>query len=114
MWWAALHAALAAAALLVRVPASVALLALAGVAVHAWLRWPGPGPEWIVIAVDGACSVPGRAGPMRPGPHSRLARRWVRLVSRADGLDLLLVADQVRPEEWARVSALLRRLWEEG
>jgi hypothetical protein len=112
-WWWALHALLAAAAWLVGWPWPVALLALAGVIVHGLGRRPGPPPETLLVAADGACRVPQWGEEVvAPGPRTRLT--WF-----AIDLDLgvgprrrrlTLLADQLEPEQWTRLQAILRRV----
>lgn len=111
VWWVALHLLLAAAALLVAAPGWAKLLLLGVVAAHGLRRRPGRPPERVELGADGLWVCPGLGPePLRLGPKSRFARGWVRLVDRSGAPDLLLLEDQLEAAEWARLSALLRRM----
>jgi hypothetical protein len=87
-------------------------LGLAAVVGHAALRRPAPSPGRILLAEGGACDVPEWRTGMRPlGPRTIVAPFWARL-DLGHGpwqRELLLMADQVDPEDWRRVRALLAR-----
>lgn len=88
-----------------------ALLALA-VALHGLARRPAATPPTILVADNGACCVPTlEAAWLEPGPRTLLAAHWLRLSLSAGGRthDILLCADQIDAESWARVNARLRR-----
>lgn len=101
------------AAVLLGLPWPARVLAALAVLLHALLRRPAPGPATIAVTADGLCQVLAVDGEWRrPGPGTRIAPHWVRLDLRsaAGRLDLLLLADQVDPEQWARLCARLRRV----
>lgn len=79
---------------------------------HAVVRRPGPVAAAIVVAADGSCCVPafGQASFVL-GPRTRLTTSWIRLDLRAPAgrLDIVLLKDQLEPEDWSRLSARLRR-----
>jgi hypothetical protein len=111
-WWVALHALLAATALLVAWPWPAAAGALAAVVGHTWWRWPRRPPGVIVIGADASCAVPEHGiGPLALSPRTRIAPWWVRLDAREGRrrLDILLLADQLDPDDWRRLAAIVRR-----
>jgi hypothetical protein len=110
-WWIVLHALLCAAVVAVAAPGWLKALALSAAVYHGYCRRPVPPPDRLVVASDGHCWCPSlSAQALRLGPKTRYARGWVRLVDRARRLDILLLEDQLAPEDWPRLSALLRRL----
>ena len=112
-WWTLLHALLAVAFALTGWPISVRVLAIAAVAGHAVVRRPRPSPRVVQFGEDGRCVVPEWDVGARPlGARTLVCPFWVRLdlgmgPSRRD---ILLLADQMRPEEWRRLRALLLRI----
>jgi hypothetical protein len=107
-----LHALLGAAFALVGWPVAFKLLALVGVVVHGIVRRPAASPRTVVIAEGGTCAIPEWNTGARPlGARTLLCPYWVRLDLGAGPWrrDILLVADQVRPEEWRQLRALLNR-----
>jgi hypothetical protein len=101
---------LAAAVLLVAAPVALKALGLVAVVAHGVRRRPAPPPERLELNEDGACAWPGSSTVGRLGPKTRYTRGWVHLVDRSGALDLLLLEDQLDPADWAKLSALLRRL----
>jgi len=108
----ALHVLLAAAAVLVGWPASMKTLAVLAIVGHGVVRRPLASPGLVVVAEDGCCVVPEWHTGRRPfGPRTLMCPFWIRL-DLGKGLrrrDILLIADQVPPEEWRRLRALLAR-----
>jgi len=107
-----LHGLLIAAAVLVGVPWPIKVSVALGVVLHGFVRRPAAAPETIAVAADGACLVPAAGGSWhRPGPGTRLAPWWIRidLPTAAARLDILLLADQFERDDWARLSARVRR-----
>jgi hypothetical protein len=88
------------------------LAGAAAVVIHALARRPAQLPGLILVAEGGTCAVPEWQTGMRPlGPRTMVAPLWIRLDLGA-GLpqrELLLIADQVRPEDWRRLRAVLAR-----
>jgi hypothetical protein len=112
-WWWSLHLLLLAAAALVGWPVLVKGLAAATVLVHGILRRPRGSPRLVVVSAGGLCSVPEWQAEPRPlGERTLVCPFWVRLdVGAGPGRrDIVLVADQVRPEEWRRLRAILDRV----
>jgi len=111
-WWCALHALLVAAALLVGWPWALRLAALVAVAGHAIVRWPRATPASVLVYSDATCLVPkGGPRPIALGPRTVVCAYWIRLDLGVDlpQRDILLVIDQVGPDQWARLRALLER-----
>jgi mRNA-degrading endonuclease toxin of MazEF toxin-antitoxin module len=112
LWWLALHALLAATALLVGWPWPAKVAALAAVLGHSVWRRPRPARAVIEVDADGSCRIPGTsAAPFAPGTRTRLMPFWLRIVARngADTVDILLLVDQINPADWRRLTAILRR-----
>src|SRR5689334_20830632 len=112
LWWASLHALLGAAFALVGWPLAFKLLALGAVVVHGVVRRPAASPRTVVIGEAGTCAIPEWNTGARPlGARTLVCPLWVRLDLGAGPWerDILLVADQVRPEEWRQLRALLNR-----
>ena len=111
-WWVALHALLVAAVALVAGPEAIKALAVVAIVGHGVARRPRGSPGLVVVAADGSCAVPEWSTGRRPiGPRTLLCPFWVRL-DLGKGpwqRDLLLIADQVPPEDWRRLRALLAR-----
>ena len=73
---------------------------------------PRGSPAGIVVTADGSCSVPEwRTGERPLGERTLVCPVWIRLDLGAGPWrrDILLIADQVRPEEWRRLRAILKR-----
>jgi len=103
---------LAVAACLVGWPWPLRSLAVAIVGVHGWWRRPERSPAALLVAADGGCRVPqwgDETYALRPGT------RFTRFVAALElGTDprrrrLLVLFDQVAPDDWRRLQALLRR-----
>lgn len=112
LWWLALHALLAAAALLVASPWPIKLAALLAVGSHGVVRRPRPPPAVILVDADAHCIVPAwSAGRLALGARTVVCPHWLRLDlgTGPQRRDMLLVADQLPPVEWARLRALLDR-----
>jgi len=112
-WWWALHALLVAAAWLAGVAVPLKALAALAVVVHAVRCRPSAPPRRVVVTADGFCIVPEwEADPRALGARTLVCPWWIRLDIGQGGRrrDLLLVADQVRPQEWRRLRALLMRM----
>jgi hypothetical protein len=108
----ALHLVLAAAAMLVGWPASMKALAVLALVVHGVVRRPLASPAELVVTEDGCCAVPEWNTGRRPfGSRSMMCPFWIRLDlgKGTKRRDILLVADQIAPEEWRRLRALVRR-----
>ena len=113
MWWLALHALLAAAALLVASPWPIKLVALFAVSGHGVRAAPAAGrPQVILVDADAHCVVPAwNSGRLALGARTVVCPHWLRLDlgTGPQRRDILLVADQLGPAEWARLRALLER-----
>jgi hypothetical protein len=111
LWWCLLHGLLVAAVALVGWPLLPKGLALAAVLSHAVLRRPAAAPR--LVLVDGsACAVPEWQTGLRPlGGRTLVAPFWVRLdLGRGPWRrDLILLVDQLEPQEWRRLRAALAR-----
>jgi hypothetical protein len=106
-----LHLLLVAATLLVAWPPGAKLVALVAVTGHAALRRPRPPPARVVIGANAACAVAHRSSPVALGPRTVVCSHWVRLDlgTGPRPRDIVLFADQLDPEAWARLRALLAR-----
>jgi hypothetical protein len=107
-----LHALLSAAFALVGWPVPFKLLAVAAVVGHAVIRAPGASPRVVQFSEEGRCVVPEWQTGSRPlGARTLVCPLWVRLDLGVGPWprDILLVADQMRPDEWRRLRALLLR-----
>jgi hypothetical protein len=112
MWWFVLHALLGVAFALVGWAAPSRLVAIAAVVGHCVLRRPASSPRTVVVAEGGRCAVPEwNTGELALGPRTLVAPFWVRLDLGAGPWrrDILLLVDQVQPETWRRLRALLLR-----
>jgi hypothetical protein len=112
-WWAALHVLLAAAAALVGVPASIKVCAVLAIVGHGIIRRPRAPPGLVVVTEDGCCVVPEWHTGRRPfGSRTLLCPFWIRLDLGKGSWrrDILLVADQMKAEDWRRLRALLTRI----
>jgi len=112
VWWVLLHALLLAAFALVGWPMAFKLLAVVAVAVHGVARRPAESPRTVIVTEGGTCAVPEWNTGIRPlGTRTLICPLWVRLDLGTGPWrrDILLVADQVRPEEWRQLRALLNR-----
>lgn len=108
-----MHALLAAAVVLVALPAVLKPLALLALFSHAAVRRPRSAPSVIHVAADGSCAVPEwRTAARRLGPGTLICPFWIRLdLNPGPGQRyILLFADQVAPREWRRLRAWLERL----
>jgi hypothetical protein len=111
LWWYLLHGLLVAAVALVGWPFVPKAVALAAVFGHAMLRRPAAAPG-LVLLDGGACAVPEWQTGMRPlGRRTLVAPFWVRLdLGRGPWRrDLVLLVDQLQPEQWRRLRAALVR-----
>ena len=111
-WWCALHALLAAAVLLAGVPVALKALLCVALAAHAAVRRPRRGPTVIRVAGDGSCDVPEwRTGNRGLGAGTLICPFWIKL-DLGRGLPrryIFLFVDQVAPDDWRRLRALLAR-----
>lgn len=98
---------------LLAVPVACRALALVGLVAHAVARRPARGPGTIELCADGSCTVPEWGAANRDlGPDTLVAPFWVRL-DLGPGIRpryIFLFADQMGPEAWRRMRALLFRL----
>ena len=111
-WWFLLHVLLAVASLLVGWAVPFKLVAIVAIGVHGVVRWPPASPRTVVVAEGGRCIVPEWNTGARPlGPRTLVSPFLVRLDLGAGPWprDIVLLADQVRPETWRRLRALLLR-----
>jgi hypothetical protein len=112
VWWCTLHVLLVVAACLVGWPWYAMLLAVALTLGHAWWRRPRPRAASLTVAADGSCRI-GEWGPdvLTLTDRTRITPFALDLHFRMGpkALRLLLLADQVDPDDWARLSAILRR-----
>ena len=104
-----MHLLLAVAAVLVGWTMPIKALAAMTVAGHGLLRPPQPARGRVVVRADGSCTVQGQSAAMPLGERTLLCPFWARLDLGSGRRDILLIADQVRPEEWRRLRAILRR-----
>lgn len=87
------------------------MIVVVALAAHLVARWPGSGPATLMVTAAGEFCVPGQVSELVAiEPASSVTRRSVRLVNRARGLDLVVLADQLEPHDWARLAGALRRL----
>ncbi len=104
---------LVAAVMLVGVPWVIKALLIGAAAAHGILRRLPPSPPAVTVTEDGFCAVPEwHAGRSPLGARTLVCPFWVRL-DLGEGparRDIVLIADQVRPEEWRRLCALLSRV----
>ena len=111
-YWYSLHVLLGVAFALVGWALPFKVLAVAAVAGHCIARRPAASPRIVLIGEGGRCVVPEWSTGTRPlGPRTLVAPFWVRLDLGTGPWkrDLLLLADQARPEQWRRLRALLLR-----
>lgn len=97
---------------LVGCPAALKVAGAAALVVHAVARRPARPPRAVLITEDGVCAVPEWRAGLRPlGPRTTMAPFWIRLDLGAGSpkRELLLLADQVTPEDWRRLRAMLAR-----
>jgi hypothetical protein len=107
-----LHSLLVAAALLVAWPSVFRIAAVALVAAHAVARWPRATPVSVLVGSDATCLVPEWGVSRAPlGPRTIMCTYWLRLDLGVGPLrrDLLLFIDQLGPDQWAQLRALLER-----
>ncbi|HSC14902.1 MAG TPA: protein YgfX [Gammaproteobacteria bacterium] len=112
VWWGLLHALLGAASVLVGWPVPLKVLAFAAVVGHGVLRRPAAAPRVVHFTADGCCAVPEWKTGSRPlAARTLVCPFWVRLDLGMGPWprDILLIADQMRPDEWRRLRALLLR-----
>ena len=112
VWWCLLHALLGAACALVGWPVSFRVLAFAAVVGHGVLRKPTASPRVVHFTAQGSCVVPEWNTGVRPlGARTLVCPFWVRLDLGMGPWprDILLIADQMQPDEWRRLRALLLR-----
>ncbi len=103
----------AAALVLTGVPWLVRAAALLAVAGHAIARRPRPVPKRIMLTADAEYAVPEwHSGRARLGARTLVCPYWIRLDCRlgSERRDLVLFADQLSVEEWARLRAFLARM----
>jgi hypothetical protein len=113
VWWWSLHALLLMAAWLLGVAILLKLLAAAAIVGHAALRRPSAPPRLVIVSADGCCVVPEWGDTQWAlGARTVVCPFWIRLDVRLGPTrrDILLFADQVPPDAWRRVRALLMRI----
>jgi hypothetical protein len=111
-WWLVLHAVVVAAAVLVGWPIAVKALAAIAVVGHGYRRRPRASPRLVLVGADGLCAAPEwNTGPRPLGARTFVCPFWALLDLGAGGerRDILLLADQLSPEAWRRLCALLAR-----
>jgi hypothetical protein len=111
LWWRLLHGLLVAAVVLVGWPLLPKSVALAAVLAHALLRRPAAAPALVLVAGN-ACAVPEWQTGLRPlGGRTLVAPFWVRLdLGRGPWRrDVILLVDQLEPDDWRRLRATLAR-----
>ena len=111
-YWYSLHLLLGVALALVGWAAPFRLLAIVAVLGHCIVRRPAASPRIVLVAEGGRCVVPEwHTGPRPLGPRTLVAPFWVRLDLGMGPWrrDIVLVADQMSPEQWRRLRALLLR-----
>ncbi|HEU4617689.1 MAG TPA: hypothetical protein VFV10_06580 [Gammaproteobacteria bacterium] len=108
-WWRGVHALAAAGVLASALPRAYALLALAGLLVHALLGRP-PASRCLELRADGSWAVPGASG-LSLVEGTAVGPFWIRLKLARPGLRVarLLLRDQVDAETWRVLQAELRR-----
>ena len=117
MWWGALHLLLATAAILVGGPAWIKVLVVIAMGAHGVWRRPKASPGLVVVSEDGCCAVPEWSTGRRPlGSRTLVCPFWVRLDlgKGSRQRDILLIADQLPPEDWRRLRAILARTRGDG
>jgi hypothetical protein len=93
-------------------PPAIKVLCVIAVAAHGVARRPRESPRRIVLTADGSCIVPEwNTGPRPLGARTFVCPLWIRLDLGAGQKrrDILLLGDQVSPEAWRRLRALLAR-----
>ena len=102
-WWLSLHGLLGLAAVAANWPGWLAAVALAGLALNCRLRWPRSAT---IVLVDGAgrfdLPADGRFG-LRLARRSRAGTGWLSLVFDDKPSPLLILSDQLEPEDWRRL-----------
>jgi len=112
VWWLLLHALLGAAFALVGWPAPFRVLAIGAIVGHGVVRRPAPSLRTVIVAEGGSCVIPEwNTGSRMLGARTLIGPFWARLDLGTGPWprDILLLADQVRPEQWRRLRALLLR-----
>jgi hypothetical protein len=110
-WWWSLHVLLLAASALIGIAMAIKLLVAAAIVAHAALRRPLAPPKLVIVTADGFCDVPEWGSKRWPlGAGTLVCPFWIRLELGPTRRDIVLVADQVRPEAWRRLRALLMRM----
>jgi hypothetical protein len=107
-----LQLVLGAAALLVAWPWPVKLAALAAIVGRALRVRPAPTPSSIVVHPDATCLVPPWSSTRVPlGPRTVVCSHWLRLDLGFGPRrrDIVLFVDQLDPQQWASLRALLER-----
>jgi hypothetical protein len=108
--WIALHALLAAALVVLRVPWAFKAAGLVALIVHALARRSEPAPR--IVYRGGRVALPGRGlDDLALGPGTAFTASWVKLDLRGAErpIEVLLVADQVDDAAWRSLQAELRR-----
>ena len=111
-WWLGLHVLLAATALLIGWPLSLQVAALCAIVAHGIGRRPSSTRSVIEVGADATFRVAtSSTTAFEPDRRTLLTPFWVRIVARrkGDAVDILLLADQLDPEDWRRLTAILRR-----
>jgi membrane-bound toxin of toxin-antitoxin system len=107
-----LHVLIGAAFALVGWPVVWRGIAIVAVGAHGLIRRPERSPSSVIVGEGGTCAVPEWNTGTRPlGPRTLICPFWIRLDLGTGPWrrDILLVADQVRPEQWRQLRALLNR-----
>jgi len=107
-----LHVLLVAAFALVGWPAPFRVLAIFVIVAHCVVRRPAPSPHTVIVAEGGRCVIPEwNTGSRTLGARTLVCPFWARLDLGTGPWprDILLLADQFRPEQWRQLRALLDR-----
>jgi hypothetical protein len=112
IWWCALHALLAVAALLVGWPWPVRAAWILAVLIHAALRRPRATPSLLIVGADGSWQIPEwghETLPLARGSVLTPLGLALHLGIGPKRRHVLLLRDQVGPDDWRRLSAIMRR-----
>jgi hypothetical protein len=118
LWHIAVHALAILSVSVCGIGWPLKLVAAAALLCHAALRWPRA-PTPLYRHADGAWSLPILGlERLRLCPGTAVGPFWARLALGTNGATaaatIVLLADQVDPEDWRRLQAILRRRAETG